>query len=301
MWRTKGMRALLSSFALCAALGVAEVSAQETVLGRDVERPAPLNFAFDFSTSISLAERLKRPGIQFGNRDRDPTAPLPGYEMFNLSNASDYLDKGYGQSGEGQRDINEIKAEASLEILAETSAKGGLAGAIADLGIEALEITRACGSYTAPVVSSIYYHINDYKDEAIFDIRTVKAIPAGCADAGDTVKRRWVVAVVDNGLRNGPIDFKKGDVEFKHKYYARGKRIRVIAFYENGVLVKDFLPNGDPDPRAKVYWQVDNACIDFKFQNDLVSLSREGTLNSSASNIIFCAGGCAIPGILATM
>ncbi|KIC38594.1 hypothetical protein RA27_19400 [Ruegeria sp. ANG-R] len=206
-----------------------------------------------------------------------------------------------------------LEAPGMSELISQ-SLEGGFAASFSDMVLTELAVLQKncvvdgapIGNATIiPVYSDIRLHTNPVRTNAVLNVYSHKKLE--CDEGGVVVsiplKRRWVIAI-ESGLEQGEIDKTIGGVKMTYKMFAKGKSVRLLAYYSNLTLtgerwqsdmqlISGFDEFGNVDPRNKYYNPNANSCLDIDFKNkpandvDIVSIAP--------GDMRFCARGC-IPG-----
>ena len=186
-------------------------------------------------------------------------------------------------------------------------AKGsGIAAGFADLALSNAQVEAKClqeGEFAEPplpvflIKSKMRLLINPDLDAGHLDIWTKKKVICNINNqpVEQIFTRRWVITILNGGIIGQNIT----DDDYVYRLYSVGIPIRVVAYYEDGKLVKRLDADGYPDPRYRFYGVTNEACINIKLK---IVPPNDGTIVSiPPSHLFFCAGGCGIPGVDATM
>ena len=194
----------------------------------------------------------------------------------------------------------------TLASLAGMAAGGGLGAAIAALPLETALQTVRCGvppSGTANdhlILSTMNVHINPDLGSGQLDIQTFKWFLCPATGEREFYQKRWVISILDGGIVGKELGYKQPQNNpFLYRLYSVGIPIRTVAYYENFKLITRLNDRGDPDPKFRYYGVSNEACINIKLR--VIPEDDDHIISVAPDDVLFCAGGCEIPGIDATM
>ena len=186
--------------------------------------------------------------------------------------------------------------------LANWSNEPGLAGAAARLAeYDLRQRTSNDDALGTLTWKRVIYNINLELGTASFDVTATRQ------ENGQEVTRRWVMAVC-GGLKvtrmNPPMrNHNDSSQPFNWKINASGTTIEMIAYYENGELIRALDDDNNFTDAGRVYWSDARSCLDV-FTVDQPQTGGELQYDSDIDGIRdttgMCFGRCTSPGVIAT-
>jgi hypothetical protein len=245
----------------------------------------------------------------------DPVELFQKYYSYSSNVPPKEVDTSDGEDMLPPTALQRLASEPEVAALLKQSLAGGVAAAFSDMVLmdTAVVIVNCINPNGTPSTPNIEPHYsalrissNPIRGNAVVTIYSHKKILCIVDGQMKTIplKRRWVISV-PNGFEQGDVDGLVGNppMATAYKMFARGKNIKMMAYYSNLTLSGDryqqdmrlisgFDENGNVDPRDKYYDARSASCIDIDFKT---KPPNGGLVQAIPSDMRFCARGC-IPG-----